>query len=381
MGQSVGGMDQDAIIRDLYRAGAGRVPWTDPLDAITRVFGLWVVQFFAVDKRSGTVIFSHEGGKPAPEVALDWFREYHRIDPRAALMASSSPGEWIACDEHFDDDYVAKSPFYQNFLLPYGGRYVYGVKLAEDEKNMVAIAFHRGHDSPQLDHEERAAVRRLAQHVLDAYRMQLEIGRASEVRALGLAVLERMRQPLMILDANRRIAFTNEGGSEVLARGELIVDRDGFAVCRDAESDVDLMMALRELSLLPGAPDGDANLDRRGVRLRRVSGDIVAGTLLALRPHRVLGAFGTSNLALLAIYEPEIGGEIDPFLLSTTFDLTPAEARVASHVAAGRVPKEIAVRLGVQVNTVRSQLNSILAKTGTRRQAELVRVLLLAQEF
>ena len=60
---------------------------------------------------------------------------------------------------------------------------------------------------------------------------------------------------------------------------------------------------------------------------------IVAATLLALRPQRVLGAFGTSIQALLAIYEPEIGGEIDPFLLSTTFDLTPAEARVASQDA------------------------------------------------
>ena len=371
---------QDDIVRETYRAAAGLAPWSVPLDLMTKHFGLWLVQFFAVDKASGTVLFSHEGGHPAPEVAFDWFREYHRTDPRAALVAARAPGEWIACDEHFDEDYVASSPFYQNFLIPYGGRYVYAVKLSDDESNMVAIAFHRGNGSRQLDRDERSDVQRLSRHVLDGWRMQQEIGRASQGQALGLIVLERMRQPLLVLDGHRRITFANEAGREVLRRNDLIGERDGFAVCRDAESDTDLMLALRELSLLPG-PGGEAVLERRSLRIRRASGENVAATVLALRPQRVLGAFGASTLALLAIYEPQIGGEVDPFLLSTTFDFTPAEARVAAQVASGRLLKEIARSLGVQASTVRTHLNNILAKTGTRRQSELVRVLLLAHEF
>jgi DNA-binding CsgD family transcriptional regulator len=370
---------QDDIVREIYRAAAGLQPWSAPLDLITRQFGLWLVQFFAVDKSSGTVLFSHEGGNPPPEVAFDWFREYHRIDPRAALVAASPPGQWIACDEHFDEDYVAASPFYQNFLIPYGGRFVFGAKLSDDPSNMVTIAFHRGNGSRQMDDAERSAVQRLSRHLLDAYRLQEEIGRASQGRALGLAVLERMRQPLLILDGNRKIAFSNDAGRELLKRNDLIGERDGFAVCRDAESDTELMLALRELALVPG--QGHAVLERRSLRLRRAKGEQVAATVLALRPQRVLGAFGAATLALLAVYEPQIGGEIDPFLLSTTFDFTPAEARVAAQIASGRVPKEIARDFGVQLNTIRTHLKNIFAKTGTRRQAELVRVLLLAHEF
>jgi DNA-binding CsgD family transcriptional regulator len=166
----------------------------------------------------------------------------------------------------------------------------------------------------------------------------------------------------------------------LLRRNDLVAERDGFAVCRDAASDTELMLAMRELSLAHGA-EGQPTLDRRSLRLERANGEPVAATLLALRPQNVLGIFGTSTLALLAIYEPAISAEVDPFLLSTTFDLTPAEARVASHLAAGRNLKEIARHLGVQTNTVRTHLNNVLAKTGTHRQSDLVRVLLLAHEF
>ncbi len=59
------------------------------------------------------------------------------------------------------------------------------------------------------------------------------------------------------------------------------------------------------------------------------------------------------------------------------FDLTPAESSVALQLCSGLPPKEIARNLGVSVATVRSQVSSLLTKTGTRRQVELVRLMSL----
>jgi DNA-binding CsgD family transcriptional regulator len=61
--------------------------------------------------------------------------------------------------------------------------------------------------------------------------------------------------------------------------------------------------------------------------------------------------------------------------LSYLYNLTSAEARIAAALAAGERPHEIAGRTGVKIATIRSQLASIYAKTGTRRQSELVRLL------
>jgi DNA-binding CsgD family transcriptional regulator len=58
--------------------------------------------------------------------------------------------------------------------------------------------------------------------------------------------------------------------------------------------------------------------------------------------------------------------------LQDLYRLTPAEVRVALLLVEGMAPKEIAVSNQVTINTVRTQIKSLLNKTGTRRQAEFV---------
>jgi DNA-binding CsgD family transcriptional regulator len=65
-------------------------------------------------------------------------------------------------------------------------------------------------------------------------------------------------------------------------------------------------------------------------------------------------------------------------LLQSHFGLTKAEARLAVHLVAGETLRFAAVKLSITYETARSQLKSIFNKTGTRRQAELVIVILTA---
>ena len=62
-------------------------------------------------------------------------------------------------------------------------------------------------------------------------------------------------------------------------------------------------------------------------------------------------------------------------LVQSLFDLTPAEARVARSLASGRTPKDIAIEGGVSPETVHTQLGRVLAKTGCKRQADVVALL------
>jgi DNA-binding CsgD family transcriptional regulator len=62
-------------------------------------------------------------------------------------------------------------------------------------------------------------------------------------------------------------------------------------------------------------------------------------------------------------------------VLQGLFDLTPAEARVAKDIGEGRSIAEIAAKNGLAVETVRSYLKAVLAKTGLHRQPELVSLL------
>ena len=62
-------------------------------------------------------------------------------------------------------------------------------------------------------------------------------------------------------------------------------------------------------------------------------------------------------------------------IIQGLFDFSPAEARVAQAISSGLQIAQIARNHGVSSETVRSQLKSVFAKTGTSRQVELVRLL------
>jgi DNA-binding CsgD family transcriptional regulator len=84
--------------------------------------------------------------------------------------------------------------------------------------------------------------------------------------------------------------------------------------------------------------------------------------------------FGQSFALLLMT---PISGERTPSLdlMRSLFDLTPAEARVAQGIAAGKTLEDLAAAGVVSINTVRNQLRRVLEKTGCTRQAELAALL------
>jgi len=58
------------------------------------------------------------------------------------------------------------------------------------------------------------------------------------------------------------------------------------------------------------------------------------------------------------------------------FDLSPAEAAVATGLMRGRSIAELAAELAISRHTVRTHVKHILSKTRTSRQGELISVLL-----
>ena len=64
--------------------------------------------------------------------------------------------------------------------------------------------------------------------------------------------------------------------------------------------------------------------------------------------------------------------------LKNKFGLTPAEVRLVLRLVAGDSLRSAAKALGIQYETVRTHLKSVFQKTGTRRQAELVIVVIRA---
>ncbi len=91
------------------------------------------------------------------------------------------------------------------------------------------------------------------------------------------------------------------------------------------------------------------------------------------------GATHAPGLALLLLREHRDDAALSLDIATAHFGLTEAETRVLGEVLAGATLQEVASRLGVARSTVKTQLEAVYGKSGTRRRAELVRrVLTLA---
>jgi DNA-binding CsgD family transcriptional regulator len=76
--------------------------------------------------------------------------------------------------------------------------------------------------------------------------------------------------------------------------------------------------------------------------------------------------------ALLVVSDLSRPSMTDAALLSLVFGLTSAEARLAAAICGGQDLDAASSSFGVSRETLRSQLKTVFAKTGSRRQAELV---------
>jgi DNA-binding CsgD family transcriptional regulator len=82
-----------------------------------------------------------------------------------------------------------------------------------------------------------------------------------------------------------------------------------------------------------------------------------------------------SAALVMILLDPEDSPKLSPGMLGQTFGLTNAEARVAARLVCGESVQDIAETTGISVETVRSQIKALMAKTQTHRQPELVGLL------
>ncbi|MDX5367573.1 MAG: alpha/beta fold hydrolase [Alphaproteobacteria bacterium] len=176
---------------------------------------------------------------------------------------------------------------------------------------------------------------------------------------------------LVLLDRQRRLIASNEGGREFFGAVCLPLVQGQRLVFADTGDDMTFAAALKDLDKKSAAPilarfsgmNGDG-----AVPYYLVRGDALSPAMLRAAE---FDAGGLPFCALVAA-PPDAGDEtLD--LFRKALGLTPAEARLAARLRFGQSLKEAAEELGISINTARNQLKSVFEKLGVNRQADLVR--------
>jgi DNA-binding CsgD family transcriptional regulator len=78
---------------------------------------------------------------------------------------------------------------------------------------------------------------------------------------------------------------------------------------------------------------------------------------------------------LVCVTDPDAASRLPVRQLAELFGLTAAEGALAADLLAGKEPREIADASGRSINTVRTHLAKLMAKTNVNRQSDLMRLL------
>ena len=363
-------VNRDETIAELYRAAAGKVPWSQALQRIVDDLGAMGSQMVGVDKRTGAITFSHCAEHTNAEAALEYVRTYHAVDPRLPVIARKPVGEWLYDQDFITDEQAAENAYYRDLLIPYGGRYTACVKLAETETDLILVGFLGKRESPPFSGEHREYFERIGKHLAEAADLHWRMRGFARTGAAGEAIIARIHRPIAIVDRARRITARNGAFDKLVNDANVFRGGKGLLLCDDVEVDRELAQAMETL-----ATARPSERRTQVIKLDPKCAPVFALSVAILVPEETLHAFGDTAQYLVTAHHHPTGPQPDVSLWQAAFNLSPAECKVAAHLFSGKPPKEIAKALNVSPSTVKTHLDSLFAKTKTGRQAELVRVL------
>lgn len=182
--------------------------------------------------------------------------------------------------------------------------------------------------------------------------------------AAALDMLDVLGTGLLHLDHLGRVLYANAAAQQALRA------HDGLGTAEGVLQGTVLNPATTLTAVLEGAAGRLSNLGT-ALQLSRNSGAEPYRAVIVPFPR---AAPGQEPTVLLMLHDP---GAPDFGLhrrLRGMFGLSDSEAAIAVGLADGATLDELATRRGVKVSTVRSQMRSLLRKTATSRQSELVRI-------
>lgn len=358
-----------AVIGAIYDAALAPEHWSAVLDTSRRFIGGMSATIFAKDAASRISGIVHIDDNVDRDYGQSYFDRYERIDPQTGWNNLTDIDQPAGLLDLLDEDQIRDMHFYREWAQPAG---IVDVVMAPIERVGGVTAIF-GMFMHERDGMASAAVKERMRLLVPHVRRAVSIGNVMDRGARQAASLrdafDGLAAGLFLLDADGRVVHTNKAAAALLGEGALSL-RDG----RMAPADRAARQALADA--VTATADRDAALQQGGTSLTLPGADrdylahllpLAAGTRHAAGEH-----FG----AVAAMFVHPLRPDLQPTPeLARAFGLTPAEQRVLSAIAnIGGVP-ETADTLGVAESTVKTHLQRLFDKTGTSRQADLVKLL------
>lgn len=262
---------------------------------------------------------------------------------------------------------LIRTEYYNDFMRRFELHSVLILRLAMEETQTACINITRSERYDTFAASEIEIAERLHPHFVRAFKLTKKL--SARYGECIDQYFDESVHATFVVDAASQLRRANRAGEALLSRNVgLSIQRGVLRTCKPDET-----RRLHGLIAAAGSSDrrtaGDMMLTRAGHRLP------LSITVAPARNERA-ALFRSAPLVLVCVSDPEAKVAASEHRLRNLLGLTQAEVRVALQLLDGRDPRGAAEQLGLSFYTVRGHLVRMFEKTGTRRQAELVRLMM-----
>ena len=363
------------LVGSIYDAALDARLWPDVLDRIGDAVGGPEVIFGVYDPATG---LSNLLAPRIDPVLVGSLMDWAPRNPLLPLGVGQAPGKVFTCGDFITQDEFTSTAFYQEWWRPAG----YDTEplttnvLVDGAASGIFTSHGLLRRSP-FDSAQKRLFAALAQHLVRAVALQRRLFQAGIASENALSAFDSLQQGVVLVDAQARPLFVNRVAAALLdARDGLRLDTGALFASDASEGRLlrGLIAACATEAMTATGSGGEVALRREA---GRASLDVLVTPVrrdTAMAPASWIPSPRPVAIVLISDPETETGARIAS--LRERFGFTRAEAALALEIVKGDGRQAAADRLGITVGTARSHLSSIFDKTGVRRQAELVHLLL-----
>lgn len=359
------------VIRDIYAAALDKLPWQHVLEKTARLFdatGGFLFTTTLVPEEEGGLGAFH--GLPAPE-ARQFLTEvatvdvwYHELLRRHSQLRTGL--QWRS-DTLVADKELRRTRFFADYLVPCDIGRCLGAIAADGSAELprlTPICVYRPVRSRPFSVADDVRLGELRPHFTQALAIRQRLHAAT--RGSAALAIERVSTAVVVLDRDRRILLANPAAEALFSGSGLSLVREGrLCACEPSQ-----LAALEKAVEACSTYCFDDRLSL-SVRLGGAPGN---GVVVRLAPPP-LSARKAGKAVAIAFLAREGRSALDlRSIVATLYRLTPMEAALVKALSEGMTPEMFAEIRHVGLATVKTQLRSVFAKTGTRRQSDLMRL-------
>lgn len=359
------------LLDDLYEHATVPDQWPGFLEKFAGLFRTDTATIRVTDLKDPVVYQSYTTGfrqginqfYETDAVVKDQFRETLATSPLGKAVVSSS----IISDRDFE-----RSEHYQKIFRPNGNFYALGTQFERQHGQAIHIGVHRPKGRRAFTPEEQAILELFSPHLRRA------TGLARLITDLNLALsdarhtLNQLPFGVWHTDGRLRVQWMNNTAEDALAAHTfgLGLKREQLSVLSSGNASALRAMARR--------------LTENQSLTETLKLDPTGACLVMTQSCRSGSGFqigrALSPRILCFLLDPGRQSQLDQARLTALYNLTPAEYRLANVLVRGLDVSEASASLRISPHTGRTQLKSIMHKTGVNRQTALQRKLLLCAE-